>query len=47
MEEESLRLLSLTAYDCMISLEHDRLSADGCFTEPPSGGLSAGKSPVD
>ncbi|MFE3150040.1 MULTISPECIES: IS5 family transposase [unclassified Streptomyces] len=44
---ESLRLLALAAYDRMIGLELDHLSADGCITKAPSGGECAGKSPVD
>ena len=44
---ESLRLLALAAYDRMIGLELDRLSADGCITKAPSGGECAGRSPVD
>ncbi len=44
---ESLRLLALAAYDRMIGLELNRLSADGCITKAPSGGECAGKSPVD
>lgn len=44
---ESLRRLALAAYDRMIGLELDHLSADGCLTKAPSGGECAGKSPVD
>ncbi|MFG2915096.1 IS5 family transposase [Kitasatospora sp. NPDC048298] len=44
---EDLRLLALAAYDRMIGLELDRLSADGCNTKAPSGGECAGKNPVD
>ncbi|AVZ77880.1 IS5/IS1182 family transposase [Streptomyces lunaelactis] len=46
-DRETLRLLVLAAYDRMIGLELDQLSADGCITEAPSGGECAGKSPVD
>uniref|UniRef100_A0AAU2W5A3 IS5 family transposase n=1 Tax=Streptomyces sp. NBC_00008 TaxID=2903610 RepID=A0AAU2W5A3_9ACTN len=44
---ETLRLIALAAYDRMIGLELDRLSADGCITKAPSGGECAGRSPVD
>ncbi|MCF3103026.1 transposase [Streptomyces roseoverticillatus] len=44
---ETLRLLVLAAYDRMIGLELDQLSADGCISKAPSGGECAGKSPVD
>lgn len=44
---ETLRVIALAAYDRMIGLELDRLSADGCITKAPSGGECAGKSPVD
>jgi transposase len=44
---EQLRLITLAAYDQMIGLQLDRLSADGCLTKAPSGGECAGKSPVD
>lgn len=44
---ETLRLIALAAYDRMIGLELDRLSADGCITKAPSGGEYAGRSPVD
>lgn len=44
---ETLRLLILAAYDRMIGLELDQLSADGCIAKAPSGGECAGKSPVD
>lgn len=44
---ETLRLIALAAYDRMIGLELDLLSADGCITKAPSGGECAGKSPVD
>ncbi len=43
---ETLRLLVLAAYDRMIGLELDQLSADGCIAKAPSGGECAGKSPV-
>ncbi|MEY9849018.1 hypothetical protein ABH940_006122 [Streptacidiphilus sp. BW17] len=44
---EALRLAALAAYDRMVGLELERLSADGCQTKAPSGGECAGKSPVD
>ncbi|MGW0629762.1 IS5 family transposase [Streptomyces sp. NPDC002758] len=44
---EALRLAALTAYEHMIGLELDQLSADGCQTKAPSGGQCVGKSPVD
>jgi hypothetical protein len=44
---ETLRLLVLAAYDRMIGLELDQLSADGCIAKAPYGGECAGKSPVD
>ena len=44
---ETLRLLALAAYDRMIGLDLEHLSADGCITKAPSGGECAGKSPVD
>jgi transposase len=44
---EQLRVITLAAYDQMIGLQLDRLSADGCITKAPSGGECAGKSPVD
>ncbi|MFE3907417.1 IS5 family transposase [Streptomyces sp. NPDC059153] len=44
---ETLRLIALAAYDRMIRLELDRLSADGCITKASSGGECAGRSPVD
>ncbi|MDJ0385289.1 transposase [Streptomyces sp. G-G2] len=44
---ETPRLLVLAAYDRMIGLELDQLSADGCIAKAPSGGECAGKSPAD
>jgi transposase len=44
---EQLRVITLMAYDQMIGLDLDQLSADGCITKAPSGGECAGKSPVD
>ncbi|MEU5185497.1 transposase [Streptomyces longwoodensis] len=37
----------LAAYDRMVGLELEELSADGCITKSPSGGECAGRSPVD
>jgi hypothetical protein len=42
-----LHRLALTAYDKMIGLELDDLSADGCHTKAPVKGDKAGRSPVD
>lgn len=44
---EALRLIALAAYDRMIGLELDRLSADGCITKAPSDGECVDRSPVD
>ena len=44
---EALRLAALVAYDRMIGLGLEQLSADGCQTKALSGGECAGKSPVD
>ncbi|KUM96021.1 hypothetical protein AQI95_42770 [Streptomyces yokosukanensis] len=44
---EALRRATLAAYDRMIGLGLEQLSADGCQTKAPSGGECAGKSPVD
>jgi transposase len=44
---EAVRLAALAAYEFMIGLDVDHLSADGCQTKAPSGGECAGKSPVD
>lgn len=44
---QTLREAALAAYDRMIGLDLDHLSADGCQTKAPSGGECAGKSPVD
>jgi hypothetical protein len=42
-----LHRLALAAYDQMIGLELDDLSADGCHTKAPVNGDKAGRSPVD
>lgn len=42
-----LVLAVLRAYNRMVGLELEELSADGCITKAPSGGECAGKSPVD
>lgn len=42
-----LHRLALAAYDQMIGLELDDLSADGCHTKAPVKGDKAGRSPVD
>ena len=42
-----LHCLALAAYDRMIGLELDDLSADGCHTKAPIKGDKAGRSPVD
>lgn len=42
-----LVLAVFAAYDRMVGLELESLSADGCITKAPSGGECAGKSPVD
>ncbi|OQD51921.1 IS5 family transposase [Streptomyces phaeoluteigriseus] len=42
-----LVLAVLAAYDKMVGLELEHLSADGCITKAPSGGACAGRSPVD
>jgi transposase len=44
---EQLHSLALAAYDKMIGLELDELSADGCHTKAPCKGDKAGRSPVD
>ncbi|GHE73521.1 hypothetical protein GCM10017778_68510 [Streptomyces vinaceus] len=40
-------LAVLRAYDTMVGLELEELPADGCITKAPTGGESAGRSPVD
>ncbi|MGW3952886.1 IS5 family transposase [Streptomyces sp. NPDC004752] len=42
-----LVLAALRAYDRVVGLELEHLAADGCTTKAPSGGETAGKSPVD
>jgi hypothetical protein len=42
-----LHRLALAAYDQMIGLELDDVSADGCHTKAPVKGEKAGRSPVD
>ena len=42
-----LHRLALAAYDQMIGLDLDDLSADGCHTKAPVKGDKAGRSPVD
>jgi transposase len=45
---ERLRLAAvLGAYDRLFGLELDHLAVDGCITEAPCGGQTAGPSPVD
>lgn len=44
---EQLHTLVLQQYDRMIGLEMDDLAVDGCITKAPSGGETAGPSPVD
>jgi transposase len=44
---KKLHALALAAYDKMIGLELDDLSADGCHTKAPVKGDKAGRSPVD
>jgi hypothetical protein len=44
---ERLHALALRAYDRMIGLDLAALAADGCITKAPSGGETAGRSPVD
>lgn len=39
--------LALAAYDKIVGLQLDDLSADGCLTKAPCGGDKAGPSPVD
>lgn len=40
-------MATLAAYDRMVGLRLEHLSADGCITKSPTGGGCAGKSPVD
>ncbi|MFB7225164.1 IS5 family transposase [Streptomyces sp. NPDC056227] len=42
-----LHAIALAAYDMMIGLDLDDLSADGCLTKAPCDGDKAGPSPVD
>ncbi|MFJ8983091.1 IS5 family transposase [Streptomyces sp. NPDC102282] len=42
-----LHAIALAAYDTMIGLNLDDLSADGCHTKAPCVGVKAGPSPVD
>ena len=44
---EQVHALALRAYDRMIGLDLDDLAVDGCITKAPSGGETAGRSPVD
>lgn len=44
---EKLHAITLAAYDKMIGLELDDVSADGCHTKAPTRGDKAGRSPVD
>jgi transposase len=44
---EQLRLAVLGAYDRMLGLELEHLAVDGCTTNAPRGGQTAGPSPVD
>ncbi|GAA1961877.1 hypothetical protein GCM10009838_18220 [Catenulispora subtropica] len=44
---EKLHAICLAAYDKMVGLELDDLSADGCHTKAPTCGDKAGRSPVD
>ena len=44
---ETLREISLEAYDHLIGLELADLAVDGCITKAPCGGQKAGRSPVD
>jgi transposase len=44
---ETLREISLKAYDRLIGLELADLAVDGCITKAPCGGEKAGRSPVD
>ncbi len=44
---DTLRGISLEAYDRLIGLELADLAVDGCITKAPCGGEEAGRSPVD
>jgi transposase len=44
---ETLRELTLEAYDRFIGLELADVAVDGCITKAPCGGEKAGRSPVD
>jgi hypothetical protein len=44
---ETLREISLEAYDRLIGPEVSEVAVDGCITKAPCGGMKAGKSPVD
>lgn len=44
---ETLREVTLNAYDWMIGLQLDDVAVDGCITKAPCGGEKAGRSPVD
>lgn len=43
----SFPTLARRLYDRMIGLELDDVAVDGCITKAPSGGETAGRSPVD
>lgn len=44
---QTLHRLVVEQYDRMIGLELNDLAVDGCITKAPSGGETAGRSPVD
>lgn len=44
---EQVHALALAAYERMIGLDLEDLAVDGCITKAPSGGETAGRSPVD
>ena len=44
---QQLHTLVLAQYDRMIGLELDAVAVDGCITKAPSGGETAGRSPID
>jgi transposase len=44
---QQLHALVLAQYDRMIGLELEDVAIDGCITKAPSGGETAGRSPVD
>ena len=44
---DSLRTMTLKAYDRMVGLEPQELAVDSCTTKAPCGGEKAGRSPVD